>query len=148
MMIKKYKDQIIANGNQEVMEELGDMFVDVMYKLKECNKECFDKYKKKLYVLAYGKVLTEEMAEEKVFNMKPDGQHWSIDETTTVKAQAGLSSISPVDFYIVMNMAWNDYKDIFGDNLDMYINYSKAFILDQDAKDGKVFTYFTEIPKE
>lgn len=47
-----------------------------------------------------------------------------------------------------MNMAYSDYKDIFQDNLELYAKFSKAFIHDKDAKDGKVFIYFNEIAKK
>lgn len=47
-----------------------------------------------------------------------------------------------------MNMAYNDYKDIFGDKVDLYAKFSKDFILDDDAVDGKVYYYFTMVPKK
>ena len=46
-----------------------------------------------------------------------------------------------------MNSAYNDYRDLFDDNLDMYVHFTKKFINDEDAKEGKVFTYFMKIPK-
>ena len=144
-MIRQYKDKIVEDGNLEVMERLGDMFVDVMYKLKEYDEKCFEKYKMKLYVMVYGEVLTEDMAKEIVHNMKPYGEHWNIETTTGVKTQYGITDISDVDFYTVMNMAWNDYHNVFGEDLEMYVKFSKAFIKDIDAKEGKVFRYFTKV---
>lgn len=144
-MIRQYKDKIVEDGNLEVMERLGDMFVDVMYKLKEYDEKCFEKYKMKLYVMAYGEVLTEEMAKEIVHEMKPYREHWNIETTTGVKNQYGITDIRDVDFYVVMNMAWNDYNEIFGEDLEMYVKFSKAFIKDIDAKEGKVFRYFTKV---
>lgn len=47
-----------------------------------------------------------------------------------------------------MNSAYNDYRDVFKENVDVYAKWSYAFIKDEDAKEGKVFTYFTKIPKE
>ena len=38
-MVKKYINKIVQNGKQEDMEELGDIFSDVMSELKEYNKE-------------------------------------------------------------------------------------------------------------
>ena len=144
-MIRQYKDKIVEDGNLEVMERLGDMFVDVMYKLKEYDEKCFEKYKMKLYVMAYGEVLTEDMAKEIVHDMKPYGEHWNIETTTGVKTQYGITDISDVDFYTVMNMAWNDYYEVFGEDLETYVKFSKAFIKDIDAKEGKVFRYFTKV---
>ena len=44
-----------------------------------------------------------------------------------------------------MNSAYNDYRDLFNDNIEMYVRYSRDFILDEDAKNNKVFKYFTQI---
>ena len=147
MKIREYIAKIGENKNIEDMEKLGDMLADIIYDTKESHPEIYEKYKMCLYEMAYGKVLTEDMAENIVHKMKPDGEHWNIETTTSVKQQYGLNNISDVDFYVVMNMAYNDYKDVFGDDTEMYVKYSKAFILDEDAKEGKVFTYFMEIPK-
>lgn len=144
-MIEQYKNQIVANGDKEIMEHWGDMFVEVMYKLKEYDEECFEKYKMKLHIMAYGEVLTEDMAKDIVHKMKPYGEYWNIEQTTAVKTESGITDISDVDFYIVMNMAYNDFKEVFGDNLELYVNYTVAFIKDVDVKPGKVFRYFTEV---
>lgn len=145
MEIRKYIEKIGENKKIEDMQKLGDMLAEIIYSTKESHPELYKKYKMELYVMAYGKVLTEDMAKDIVHKMLPDGEHWSIEQTNSVKAQNGFNNISDVDFYIVMNMSWNDYKEVFGDDLNLYINYSKAFIEDQDAKEGKVFTYFTTI---
>jgi hypothetical protein len=141
-MIKEYKDKIIADGDQETMEHLGNMFVEVMYKLKEYNEKCFDEYAMELHVMAYGETLTEDMAKDIVRDMKPYGEHWTIEQTTSVREQYGID-VTNVDFYVVMNMAWNDYNEVFGEDLETYVKFSKAFIKDEDAKEGKVFRYFT-----
>lgn len=46
-----------------------------------------------------------------------------------------------------MNSAYNDYHDLFVDDIKMYTKYSKHFILDEDAINCKVYEYFTTIPK-
>jgi hypothetical protein len=46
-----------------------------------------------------------------------------------------------------MNSAYNDYNDIFKDNIEMYARYSKDFIQDEDAVEDKVYYYFSMIPK-
>ena len=47
-----------------------------------------------------------------------------------------------------MNSAYNDFYDLFGEELENYVRYSKMFIKDDDAKEDKVFLYFVNIPKE
>ena len=145
MKIREYIDKIGENKKPEDMEKLGDMLADIIYSMKESHPEIYEKYKMCLYVMAYGEILTEEMAENIVRKMKPVGEHWSMEQTNAVKTQYNLASISSVDFYTVMNMAYNDYKDVFGDDLDMYVKYSRAFIQDEDARKGKVFLYFTKV---
>ena len=145
MKIREYIDKIGENKKPEDMQELGDMLAELIYMTKESHPDIYEKYKMKLYTMAYGKVLTEEMAQEIVSKMQPDGQHWTIEDTTAVKKQYNLANIRDVDFYIVMNMSWNDYKEVFGDDLEMYVKYTKAFIDDKDAKEGKVFIYFTKV---
>ena len=147
MKIKEYLIRIISNGRKEDMEKLGDILDEAIYKVKECDEEWYEEKCMKLYTMAYGKVINEEMAKEIVDNMKPSGEHWDIEQTRQVQIQNGLNNIRDVDFYLVFNMAYNDYYDIFEDNTEMYIKYAKKFILDEDAKDDKVFLYFTTIPK-
>jgi hypothetical protein len=51
------------------------------------------------------------------------------------------------DFFVVINSAFNDYRDLFGDDLSNYVKFTDEFINDEDAKKGKVFKYFTTIVK-
>lgn len=53
--------------------------------------------------------------------------------------------ITNVDFYVVMNMAWNDYKSVLGESVDNYVKFTKAFIKDEDAPEDKVYMYFTKV---
>lgn len=46
-----------------------------------------------------------------------------------------------------MNSAFNDYNDIFKDNVELYAKFSRDFIKDEDAVDEKVYYYFTMLPK-
>jgi hypothetical protein len=141
--MREWIDEIVENGKPEDMEELSEILIKVMHKLKKYDDKCYNKYRMKIYKMAYGTEFTEELAEEIVLNMKPTGEHWDIDQTTSVKTQYGITEINDTDFYVVMNMAYNDYHDIFMDNIDMYVKFTKDFILDEDAKEDKVFKYFT-----
>ena len=46
-----------------------------------------------------------------------------------------------------MNSAYNDFRDLFDKDIEAYARYTKNFIMDKDAKEDKVFLYFTTIPK-
>jgi len=147
MKIERYIRKIVSDGDQREMEELSDILIDVIDIVKRYDEDCYNEYKTKLYKMAYGNQLTEDMAEDIVKKMKPVGERWSIDETEQMQRDYGINDIKPVDFYAIMNMAFNDFRNVFGDNLETYIRYTEAFINDEDAKQGKVLNYFLTIPK-
>ena len=148
MEIKEYLDKIIDNDKLEDMQKLSHIFEKTMEHLEKCDKNAFDKYEMELYEMANGKVLNQKMAEKIVNNMRPYGMKWTIDEIDEIKKQYGFNNLRTIDTYIVVNSAYNDFQDIFGDKIEMYIRYARDFIEDEDAKDGKVFLYFTTIPNE
>ena len=142
MEIEHYIRKIVDDGDRKEMEELSDILVEVVDIVKKYDEDCYREYKMKLYKMAYGNEIPEEVAEDIVHKMRPAGQRWSINETEQMQRDYGLDNINPIDFYLTMNMAFNDYRDVFGDNLDMYIRFSKAFICDEDAKPNKILNYF------
>lgn len=73
---------------------------------------------------------------------------WTLSDTEGVRKQYGYTTIRPIDFWIVLNSAYNDYHDLFNEDVDMYVKFAKDFIQDEDAEDDKVYTYFSEIPKK
>ena len=139
--------KIVRDGNNMEMHKLAEILDEVIESLEVYDKECSKKYEMEIYKMAYGPVLTREMAEDLVSKMKPFGKKWSFEETKNIQDQYGLDGIRPSDFFVVINSAYNDYKDLFGDDMEKYIRFTLDFINDEDAKDGKVFTYFTTIPK-
>lgn len=147
MEVKEYLKKIIEKGDRNDMEELSEIFDKAIYKVKDCDPEWYNKKCMKLYTMAYGKVLNEEMAEDIISKMEPYHMHWTLEQTRQVQTQNGLNNIRDIDFWIVLNSAYNDYHDIFEENIDMYVKYAKNFIMDEDGKEDKVFLYFTTIPK-
>lgn len=146
MDIEEIIQVIVDNGRLEDMHELSDMLEDTIEMLKEYYPEEYKKLQKKLYEMAYGCVLNKEMAEEIVSKMRPYAEQWTIEETTEMQRQRGLNFREP-DFYIVMNSAYNDYNDLFRDDIELYIRFANDFINDEDAKPEKVYLYYTVIPK-
>lgn len=155
MHVKEYIKKIVDDGKKENMEYLSDMLDDAIHKVKDCDYNWFCEQKMKLYIMAYGKILNEEMANEIIMDMQPYHMRWTLEETESVRKKYGLSDIRDIDFWIVMNAKYNDNKDTVehfasGDDekqLDMYVSLAKDFIKDKDAREGKIFTYFTTIPK-
>lgn len=142
MDIEEIIQVIVDNGRIEDMRTLSDMLEDTLEELQNYDKECYDKYMMELYKMAYGNTLNKQMAEEIVANMRPYAQRWSMQETQEIQDRYGIDNIRAVDFYVVMNSAFNDYRNLFDDNTDMYVKFTMDFINDEDAKEGKVFKYF------
>lgn len=145
--IKEYIQKIVDDGDRQEMEELSDILEEVIFIIKDYDEKEYKKYEMCLYKMAYGERFNKDMAEEIISKMQPYHMRWTLEETREVQNQYGLDNIRDIDFWIVMNSAYNDYRDLFGDNIEMYARFSKDFIQDEDAKDGKVFLYFTSIPK-
>ena len=146
MDIEEIIQRIVDNGRLEDMETLSDILDDTMELIEKYDPDCFKEYEMKLYKMAFGNVLDKKMAHEIVSNMRPYGEKWNMLETQKIQNDFGVQHINEIDFYVVINSAYNDYQDIFGDNIDMYVRYTVDFIQDEDAKKDKVFIYFTEIP--
>lgn len=145
--IKEMIQKIADDGDRREMEELSEILDEVICVVKDYDETLYKKYKMELYRMAYGNRLNKEMAEEIVSKMKPYKMRWSLEETRDIQQEYGLDNFNEYDFFVVMNSAYNDYRDIFGDNLEMYTRYTRDFIKDEDAKEGKVFLYFTTIPR-
>ena len=137
--------KIVDDGDRMEMEELSDMLQEVIEIVFNYNEEKGKEYELKLYRMAWGDVLSKQMAEEIISKMQPYHMRWSLEETRNIQNDYDLDNIRDIDFWVVMNSAYNDYRDLFNDNIEMYVRYSRDFILDEDAKQGKVFNYFTQI---
>ena len=147
MDIEEYIERIVDNGKIEDMETLSDLLEDTLEIIKDYDKECYKEMEMKLYKMAYGNHLNKSMAEEIVHKMRPFGERFNLEETRNLQRQRGIDDIDEVEFYIVINSAYNDYKDLFNEDIESYIRFTIDFIRDEDAKEGKIFKYFTEIVK-
>lgn len=137
--MKEYLDKIVSNGRKEDMDCLSEMFVDLMYKIKDYDHSMFDKYKTKIVGMAYNYTINSELAMDIVKDMRPLGEYWSMD---TIKSVVGDVQNLP-EIYVVMNSLVNDYKDVINpDEVDTYVKMTNAWINDVDAPDKKVWKYF------
>lgn len=147
MDIEEYIERIVDNGKIEDMQELSEMLEDTMEIIKDYDEKCYKEFEMKLYKMAYGNHLNKSMAQDIVNKMRPYAQRWSYEESRNLQEQRGINDIDPIEFFVVLNSAYNDYKDIFSEDVEGYIRFTIDFIKDEDAKEGKVFKYFTEIVK-
>lgn len=146
-MHKIYIQKIIDSSNNQKMEEMADVFRNLITDLKDIDYNKYCEVEDRLYEISEGKVLNEERAKCIIDNMKPYGRKWTLEETEQVRSSYGYGNIRPIDFWVVMNSAYNDYKDIFVDEVEKYAMFSYAFINDEDAGKDKVYNYFTKIVK-
>lgn len=76
------------------------------------------------------------------------GEHWTYEQTSKVLRDKGLDC-PPAEFYATINMMWSDYSKVaekFGVNtVDFWTEMSKAFLMDEDAKPGKLENYYRAI---
>lgn len=148
MEIDDYIERIIEKGDIRDMNTLSDILEELMKVVKDYDTECYKKYEMELYKMAYGNTLSKELAEKIVNKMKPYGEKWTMNETMDIQERYGLDRIKSSSFYVVLNSAYNDFNNLFGEDLDMYVRYTEDFINDEDAVEDKVFIYYTTLVKK
>ena len=145
-MHKHILEEMKRRSSKEDLMCAIDQLGMVLDTIKETHHDFYKHIETNLYENLYGKVMSEEMARKTIEKMRPYGMKWTLSETSDL-LKAHNWSISPIDFWIVMNSAYNDYREMFDEDVEEYAKYAKLFIKDDDAKDGKVYTYFMNIPK-
>ena len=151
MDIEEIIQVIVDNGRIEDMRTLSDMLEDTLEELQNYDKECYDKYIMELYVLAYGKVLTDNMKREWVKKMRPTSK-WTEEEVKNIVNQYGFE-VPYMSAFVILNMLYSDMESAFGDgndeeSLKRYLRGTRDWYFDEDAKvDGeeKLFNYKTYI---
>lgn len=146
MKIRHYIDTIVEKGKQEDMEELSDMLTEIIESMKEHHHDKYEHYKMCLYELAYGHVVSEEMGEDWVRDMKPIGKHWTIEDTTNAMNNLGYN-FDKNSFYIVANMMYNDYYNIVKDDDTLALKMAHDWLSDEDAKEDKLYCYWKHVIK-
>ena len=138
-------DMIVKKEKGGDMHEYKEIMEELMGELEYKNKDLYDRTMKKLEEVAY--TITYEHAEEIVKNMKPFGEHWTYNQ---IKEYIETKDIRKCyeKYYLVMNMAYNDYYDVavnYGHQNDpeFFFEIAYAFINDEDAKPHKVARYFS-----
>lgn len=127
---EKHREMMLDKALEEFHEKLSNE-----------NKRGFKKVLKEVALH-----IDHKEAREIVAKMEPSGEHWNVDQIEKAIAERGAQHDKLLYYYLVMNMAYNDYKhtaEKFGsDNVDFYFCIAHDFIEDPDAKDFKVEKYF------
>lgn len=140
ILISKLKERA-DKADVCALAEVTDMLMD---SIKEKETKLYEYVEDVMYEAYYGKKLTKELAEKLIHKMKPHGMKWTLEQTNDVMKKHGLN-LDEIDFWYVMNMAYNDYFDMFNDDIEKYVKFSKLFIEDEDGGENKVYLYATKI---
>ena len=142
-LIPKLKERATRN-DVEALADVSEMLLD---SIKETEPDFYKHAESILYEAYYGKKLTEELAEQKIHSMKPFGMKWTLEQTTEVMNQHGIS-LDPIDFWFAMNLKYNDEHKKFDENVEDYVEEAEMFLNDVDAVEGKAYVYATKIMKK
>lgn len=151
MEIEDYIEKIVDNGRVEDMKALSDILEDTMEEIKDYDKECYKDFEMKLYVLANGKVLTDNMKREWVKEMRPMSK-WTEEEVKNIVNQYGFE-VPYMSAFVILNMLYSDMKSAFGDgndeeSLKRYLRGTSDWYFDEDAyntEEAKLFAYWKYI---
>lgn len=107
-------------------------------------------FRVKAYEMEHGPHFNEEHARKAVMKMENEdgtrGPHWSIEETTTLASQYGISltgKYNRYDWYVALNMVYSDYYRVImnitgSNNTKHYVEFAKAWLNDKDIDEGKM----------
>lgn len=147
-MHKEYVKKIMENTENlskdeiyKIIDEYGCLMEKTMDHIKECDSELYEEIEECLYEMAYGKVISEPIAKKWVKSMQPYGEKWTYEETTDI-LRKNNSSINPIEFYVVMNMMYNDYENSIGDDINMYVKLTRDWLKDKDVSENKLYNYY------
>ena len=144
MDIEEYIEKIVDNGRIEDMETLSDMLEDTLEIIKDYDEECYKEMEMKLYKMAFGSHINKSMAQDIVHKMKPYGERWRYEETRDIQRKKGIDDIDECEFYVVINYAYNVYKNIFLEDLEAYAEFAINFINNENMNKEKLFNFFID----
>lgn len=129
-------------------EQLVEFVSDALSMLKETNPKTYKDLELYLYREIYGNHFNEWKLDEAVKSMVNEdgttGPHWTLEQTTSVAKQNGITfdNFNEFDWNYVMNMVYSDYYGAVSNETSSYVKLAKKFLMDKDAKKGKAFCYY------
>lgn len=151
MDIEEIIQKIVDDGRIEDMHELSDILEDTLEMLEKYDKECYKEYEMKLYEMAYGKVLTDEIKIKWVEKMRPSAK-WRIEEAQEIYARYGIE-MPFYSFFVIINMIFSDMNRVLGigndeETINKYIDATQNWYFDEDAQntqEAKLYNYWKYI---
>ncbi len=114
-------------------------------------------FRVKAYEAEHGPHFNEEHARKAVSKMENEdgtrGPHWSLEETTALANQYGISlgtKFNRYDWFVALNMIYSDYyKAVMSIantvNTKSFVELAKAWLKDEDVDEGKMWYYYTYV---
>lgn len=137
--------------NEATHEQLKEFTMNFLGMLKGTYPELYNEAEDLLYKELYGCHFNAWLLEKALSSMENEdgtkGGHWTIDQTTSVARQNGISfdTFNEYDWCYVMNMIYSDYYNLFDNNVTSYVKMAKRFLMDKDAPRGKAYIYYTSM---
>lgn len=114
-------------------------------------------FRVKAYEAEHGPHFNEEHARKAVSKMENEdgtrGPHWSIEETTTLANQYGVSlgnRFNRYDWFVALNMVYSDYYKVIinitnSNSTKHFVELAKAWINDKDRENDKILELQKEV---
>ena len=91
-----------------------------------------------IYETIYGEVLSDEKAKRLVWDMKPYGEHWTMEQ---VEQAINNREWKLSTRYYTLNMMYNDYHSLFQEDTNKYVELALMWLEDEDSDGGDIKTY-------
>ena len=111
----------------------------------------------KAYEAEHGPHFNEEHARKAVSKMENEdgsrGPHWSLEETTALASQYGItlgSKFNRYDWFVALNMVYSDYFKVIMNlsstaSTKPFVELAKAWLHDKDIDEGKMWYYYVYV---
>ena len=134
------------HGVHDYLSDYHKVMEDLMEKLEKQYPDLYKDTMEKLEALVY--YIPVEKARKIVISMRPFGEHWTYETVKSFVESKGIYK-ECVEYYLVMNMVYNDYYDVavnfaHQDDTEFFYESAHAFINDPDGKQFKVEKYFMD----
>lgn len=134
----------IAEKSDTDWIKVHEIICEALNRLKSMDLASYSKTIDCLEDIAY--TIPQDKAQEIVRSMKPYGECWEVESVK--KFIEGRNIDWSIDWYLVMNMVYNDYHDTaemvnMAEDSEFYFSLARDFIQDEDAKRHKVEKYFS-----
>lgn len=108
-----------------------------------------------LDMIIYGPHFTEFSAEKAVSEMENDdgtvGEHWNLDETTSVAVSKGVDfdtvKYNIYDWYYTMNMMYSDFYMMNQGDPNKVAEMTLLWFKDKDSPEGKSYLYYKTLKR-